>query len=99
MTQVFCSRPECGKSIPPSGARIVIDGKYICAACLYSLEHGRESYERQVQLANKQAGRCTCTPRMVKRHWGGGDKLTQRAVHAAECPKRQAWMEEELLAS
>lgn len=97
MTQVFCSRPECGKSIPPSGVRIVIDGKYICAACMYSLERGREFYNRQVQLANKQAGRCTCTPKMMKRRWDS-EKVTQRKVHAPVCPKFKFWMSEEIAA-
>lgn len=95
MTQVFCSRPNCLKPIPPSGARIVVDGKYICAACLYSMEHGRESYDRQVQLANKMAGRCTCEARMVKRKWEGGHSpLTTRKVHARDCSKFKEWMVE-----
>ena len=61
---------------------------------LYAESVSAEALERQAKLAAEKAGRCTCTPSSVKRHWEGADKLTARRVHASDCPKHKPWMSE-----
>lgn len=61
---------------------------------LYAEQMGSAALARQAALADKEAGRCTCTPSSVKRRWQGADKQTSRRVHHPACAKWKAWMEE-----
>ena len=61
---------------------------------LYAEAMGHDALARQAVLADSAAGRCTCQPTSVRRHWEGGDRLTSRRVHRSSCAKWKPWMEE-----
>lgn len=61
---------------------------------LYEEATSKAAAKRQVKLADEKAGRCTCRPRTVKRHWGGSEKVTGRRVHDRDCGRWKTWMAE-----
>lgn len=62
---------------------------------LYRELMGDEKADRQMKLANVEAGRCACTPTKVKRRWADApDRALTRTVHDAICPRWKMWMSE-----
>lgn len=60
---------------------------------LYREVMGEDAAERQRRLADAEAGRCTCTPKSVRRRWEG-TKTTSRWVHDRTCARWKPWMAE-----
>lgn len=61
---------------------------------LYEEATSKAAAKRQTEAADREAGRCTCRPRNVKRRWSGSEKATSRRVHDRDCGRWKTWMAE-----
>jgi hypothetical protein len=65
-------------------------------ARLYREQLGDDAADRQIRMARKSKGQCTCYGggKKVKFDWNRTGRKTQRVIHEPWCPRRKPWMQE-----